>query len=122
MNIFDNANPMQIGGLSYDRTFTLYSETQDRTASSSSQTLNSNLGTFIGAEPQQVQRVTQNLIVAGEGFALQDTAFKIFTDDTNLVIKKGMRLTDNTTGQSYKVISKYQTGKSYLLTATELTS
>ena len=106
--------------LEYNRRFSLRASLELRTSDRSSVTEYDTLGSFQGTEPQQVQRVTTNLIAVDEGVAMQITAFVIYTDVTFLEFNKGTIILDHETEKNYKVITFYQTGNSYKLMIIEL--
>lgn len=106
----------------YNRRFSLRASLESRTSDRSSMTEYDTLGTFQGTEPQQVQRVTTNLIAVDEGVAMQITAFIIYTDVTFLEFKKGVVILDHQTEKNYKVITFYQTGNRYELMVIDLSN
>lgn len=122
MNIFSTLqNPMTGLPAPIDRTFTLYSANEDRTGDRSATTARLSLGAFPATEPQQIQRVTTNLLSVGDPMlAMQMSAFKVFTGPTDLTFRKGQHIEDQKTGKHYRVVSTYQKGLEYDLMVTEL--
>jgi hypothetical protein len=104
----------------YNRHYSLRASLESRTSDRSSVTEYATLGTFQGTEPQQVQRVTTNLITVDEGVAMQVGAFLIYTDTSTLNISKGHILLDHKTEKNYKIISFYRTGAQHKLIVIEL--
>jgi hypothetical protein len=126
MSVFDDVerlhSPFEEESKIFDRKFSLYKPKVGRTSDRSPIGDLTLIGTFMGCEPQLVQRVTTNLLSVGEGgdLAMQQAAYQILTDYTDLVISKGYVAIDPVTTKKYQVIAPHRQASKYDLMVTEL--
>lgn len=126
MSIFDDADrlhsPFTEESRIFDRLFTLYKPKVERTSDRSPIHDLITIGKFRGCEPQLVQRVTTNLLSIGEDgeLAMQQAAYQIHTDHTDLSIEKGYIAADPLTGKKYRIIAHPRQSSKYDLMVTEL--
>lgn len=107
MKWFKGSNPYTQGSLIYNRDFTLYKPKDSRETNAASKEASVDIQDFVGAEPQMMQRATENLVLLEDISAMQNSLFVIYTQETFEEIEKGMRILDIDTEKRYRVMGYY---------------